>query len=130
MYEARCQACGYEYDYIASIDERLNVPRCEICGGTGTKVILTAPTGVVQSTFTPFRSHVDGTMISNHRDLQNHNKRNGVVNLNDGFSEEKILAGDFGQQKELESLKDKAKDVQEAVHAVQSGYKPEVQTDE
>jgi hypothetical protein len=35
---------------------------------------------IIRDNFESFRSIVDGSLISNHRDLENHNKRNNVVN--------------------------------------------------
>lgn len=130
IYEAKCEGCGMEFDYSSNIANYKIVPPCRACGAPAVRQIRTAPTGMVTGKFEPFRSTVDGTLISTQRDLKEHNLRNGVVNLNDGYSEEKLVSGDFGQRKPTESIKDKANDVIEAIHAVKAGYKPEVQENE
>jgi hypothetical protein len=130
MYEAECEGCGLPFDYVASVKDYQIVPPCPACAAPARKVVRTAPMGVVTGKFEPFRSTVDGSLIQNQHDLKEHNRRNGVVNLNDGYSEEKLISGDFGQKKPTETIKDKAQDVIEAIHAVKAGYKPEVQKDE
>lgn len=102
-------------------------PRCFSCGSGTEKVIVTPPTGFVTGKFEAFVSMVDGTLVRNQKELEEHNKRNGVVNLQDGYSEEKVLNAEFGQQGiEGPDKKDIAKDVQEAINMVSSGYKPTI----
>jgi len=127
IYEGECLECGHEFDYTASAAECRNVPKCPQCWGEAKKVIRTAPTGLVTGKFDAFRSPVDGTLIKSKRDLENHNRRNGVVNLNDGYSEEKIRSGQIGEKPQQESKAEKAADVQAAIHAVKNGYKPKVE---
>ena len=127
IYEAECLKCGHQFDYTSSAADCLNVPPCPQCWGEAKKVIRTAPSGLVTGKFDAFRSPVDGTLIKSKRDLENHNRRNGVVNLNDGWSEEKIRSGQIGEKPQQESKAEKVADVQAAIHAVKNGYKPEVQ---
>ena len=127
IYEAECEVCGHGFDYVAAVEDRNNVPLCQMCQGKARKVIRTAPRGHVTGKFEPFVSSVDGTLISNDRQLKEHNRRNGVVNLNDGYSEEKVISGQIGTKPQQESKAEKAKDIIEAIKAVESGYKPKVE---
>lgn len=126
IYEAECGA-GHPFEYSASVQDYKVVPPCPMCGAVARKVIRTAARGVVLGKFDAFTSPVDGTLISSARDLKEHNRRNGVVNLNDGYSEEKIKSGQIGEKPQQESKAEKAKDVMEAIHAVKNGYKPKVE---
>ena len=127
IYEAECLECSHQFDYTSSAAECRNVPKCPQCWGEAKKVIRTAPSGLVTGKFDAFRSPVDGTLIKSKRDLENHNRRNGVVNLNDGYSEEKIRSGQTVEKPQQESKAEKVADVQAAIHAVQNGYKPKVE---
>ncbi len=127
IYEAECLECGHEFEYYSSAANCMNVPECHQCWGVSKKVIRTAPTGVVTGKFEAFRSMVDGSLIRNKRELAEHNRRNGVVNLNDGWSEEKIKSGQIGEKPRQESKAEKAQDVIAAIHAVKNGYKPRVE---
>ncbi len=88
--------------------------------------MLTAPMGMVKGKFDPFISPVDHSVISTERDLSEHNKRNGVVNIQEGYSEEKVLRGDFGQKRPDNNVKEVADDVQQAIQDVTHGYKPTI----
>lgn len=124
VYEGRCRACETKVDYIRSVDQRKDTPPCPACGGVVVQAILTAPSSFVTGKFDAFVSHVDGSLIRSNRDLEEHNRRNNVVNLSDGFSEDKILSGDFGQKEEKLDPKELKADIAEAIHKVNSGYKP------
>ena len=126
IYEAECLECSHQFDYVSSAAECRNVPKCPQCWGEAKKVIRTAPTGVVTGKFDSFTSPVDGSLIRNKRELAEHNRRNGVINLNDAWSEEKIKSGQIGEKPQQESKDEKVKDVLEAIHAVENGYKPKV----
>lgn len=132
-YQAQCSECDCQHEYISSVARCLDVPDCPLCGKTSRKVILSAPLGYVTGKFEAFVSMVDGSVVRNDRELKEHNKRNNVVNLQEGFSEEKVLKGDFGQQgtKKVDK-KELVKDILEAKHKVEQGYKPtkEVHEDE
>lgn len=126
LYESRCHECGILYSYRRSVAEYMNTPRCDSCGGPTHKVIMTAPVGYVQGKFEPFKSQVDGSIITCQEDLREHNKRNNVVNLHEGYSEEKILAGDMGQKKVVPDKKEIVEDMHRAIHEVSQGYKPKI----
>ena len=76
--------------------------------------------------FDSFISPVDGSIINNARELSEHNLRNSVVNIQEGFSEEKVLKGDFGAPKPENNVAEVADDVQRAIHDVTHGYKPTI----
>lgn len=125
-YEARCTRCGHEYTFISSIKDCMNVPLCPDCGAEGKRIHKTSPMGFVKGKFEPFTSPVDGTIICNERDLRNHNARNGVVNMHEGYSEEQILSGAMKPKAPTkeEQIKDLTKDIGAAVQDLNSGYKP------
>ena len=97
------------------------------------KVILTAPRGFVKGKFEPFKSTVDGTIITSRAGLDEHNKRNNVVCIADGYDEATILSGAYGKSAPEELDKDELReDLLESLHIVNQGYKPttEVQEDD
>ena len=95
------------------------------------KVIYSAPKGFVTGKFEPFVSNVDGSLITSQRDMNEHNKRNGVVCMADGYDDETIKKGEFmkPEQKDIGDLK---ADIAEATAQVSQGYKPqtEIYTDD
>ncbi len=126
LYDARCGACDNQFEFRCPIDKRDDVPPCPLCGALAARIMLAAPQGFVKGKFDAFVSPVDMSVISTQRDLQEHNKRNGVVNIQEGYCEEKVLKGDFGRVKEENNVKEVASDVQEAIHDVTHGYKPTI----
>lgn len=123
-YQAECLACGNQFEYASSIHRCLDVPHCPLCQKTARKVILSAPLGFVTGKFDAFVSPVDGSVIRNQRELQNHNERNGVVNIQDGYSEDKVLKGDFSVKEEKLDPNERKRDIAEAIHDLEHGYKP------
>lgn len=123
-YDAQCNNCDTQFEYSCKIDNREDVPECPLCSHTARRIILQAPQGFIKGKFDAFVSPVDGSLINSARELAEHNKRNSVVNIQEGYSEEKVLKGDFGQKKEENNVVEVAKDVQEAIHDVTHGYKP------
>lgn len=131
VYEAQCTGCEAQFEYVSKVSECLQVPRCGLCNAPARKVILHAAQGFVKGKFEAFKSTVDGSLISNARDLAEHNKRNRVVNLNEGYDEAKVVAGDFGQKEaKAKAVQDQKKEilaeVQESIHMVSNGHKPTV----
>lgn len=120
-YEAQCESCGQGVEYIRSIGNRNLLPTCPLCGGSTRRIIATAPQGYVTGQFKPFKSTIDGSVITTYAQLREHNRRNDVINLNDMYSEEKILSGDLVKPPAKEDPK---KDVIEALKMVKEGYKP------
>ena len=134
-YQSKCLACFRTYEYVASISECYNTPRCPICNTPTCKEIRTAPTGFVMGKFEPFVSPVDGSVIRTQKDLKAHNERNGVTNIHEGYSEEAILSGQAGQKSSIEKAieekrqqKELAEDIATSIKKVEAGYKPQLET--
>lgn len=130
-YDAICMSCVQTFEYFSSIEERNNVPACPECAGSDVrKVILAAPQGCVKGKFEPFKSTLDGTIISSNRELVEHNRRNNVQLLGDGYSNDDILNGKIGQQEQKgPDKKEIARDIYEAIKLCESGYKPVIQSE-
>lgn len=122
-YQARCRECGKEFEYVSKIKDCMSVPPCD-CGGGADKVILSAPVGYVMGRFDSFVSPVDGSVIRTSRELKEHNVRNNVVSVADGYDEKRVLAGDYKKTETLSS-KERVKDIVESVKALNQGYKPD-----
>lgn len=128
-YQAECPVCSARQEYVCRVDERDITPSCK-CGAKTERRIFSAPTGYVSGKFEAFVSTVDGTLIRNARELKEHNVRNNVVNLNEGYSEEKVKSGDFGTKPVVPDKTDIVKDIVESVKAVSAGYKPTIEVQE
>lgn len=127
-YDAICLTCEHTYEYYRPISERAMVPPCPECGGEQVrKVILSVQKGLVKGKFEPFKSQIDGTIIATERDLQEHNKRNNVRLLGEGYSNEDILAGRCVEKEKPKDKNDIAKDIVESIRRVEAGYKPNIQ---
>ena len=126
VYEARCRDCGATTDYVRSVDKRKEVPECPTCGGTMEQAILSAPESYVSGRFEPFKSSVDGSIIRNRYELEEHNRRNNVVSVADGYTDEQVKKGEMGKPAPKPDAKDIKKDIAESIQMVNSGYKPEI----
>jgi hypothetical protein len=115
-YERKCSLEEYEHD------PTFRCPNCE----TFLPQMLTAAHVMVKD-MRPFRSPVDGSIITNQRELAEHNRRNNVVNLHDGYDEKAIMDfpnRDWHTTPVKERLQDLAGDMDKAVEKLQDGYKP------
>jgi len=123
-YDAQCGKCLQIHEYVSTVAKCLDTPEC--CGQKTHKVILNAPRGYVLGKFDAFKSPVDGSIITGRRALEEHNRRNGVVSLADGYSDDKIRSGDFGKPSQAPKLdkKELVNDVAQAISMVRDGYKP------
>ncbi len=124
-YSAQCSSCGDLKDYIQPISRHDVTPEC--CGAGMRKVITQAPLSYMKGKFEAFRSTVDGSLITGDRSLREHNKRNNVVSLSDGYSDEKIRKGSFSRPKEPSAeqrAREVAQDLAESISMVANGYKP------
>ena len=130
-YDAVCMKCFMTFEYYRTMNRCKEVPECPGCGSKDVrKIILTAPTGFVKGKFEAFKSGLDGTVISTERQLQEHNKRNNVCLLGDGYANEEILAGKCGQQGPTPvDKKDIAKDIVESIQRLEAGYKPTLENE-
>lgn len=130
IYEAECKNCQSQFEYVSSVANCMDVPRCGLCNSESRKVILSPAKGYVTGKFEAFKSTIDGTLISTNRDLQEHNRRNNVVNLNEVYTDEEIKAGKPAEKKKVDNKKEILNDIQEAVHQVKNGYKPTIGTED
>lgn len=122
LYESKCESCGKYHDYFKSVQEYRDTPMC--CDQKTIKVIRTAPVGYVKGRFDAFRSHVDGSIIANARDLKAHNERNGVVSMSEGYSTEELANI---KPKEMTYTPNMNSDVGEAIQMLNQGYKPKME---
>lgn len=103
--------------------------KCPICG-RDLKQWVTAPrimTGAKE--FQAFKSPVDGSIITSEASLREHNKRNNVVNIHDGYSEKTVMEmtkRDYQKPLDEERRKDLGTDMAQAVQKLQEGYKPQI----
>lgn len=130
IYQAQCTNCDAQFDYRATVSACMDVPPCGLCNAPARKVILQAPVGYVTGKFEPFKSIVDGSIITTQNDLTEHNKRNNVVNIQDGYSEKQVLDGSFAKKEVKNEKQDIARDMLESVHDLNQGYKPTVGADD
>lgn len=120
-YEAQCRLCGYFTEYRRHVKDCLDTPDCPQCEYKMEKIIKTAPRGFVKNRWSEYRSPVDGSLIRNQHDLEEHNKRNNVVPMAEGYTTEQLMKmrGDPPPRDGVQ-----AADVAEAYRAVKEGYKP------
>jgi putative FmdB family regulatory protein len=130
LYEAYCPECRGVLEYRAAIADALITPDCPACGGRTRKGIFTPPKGFVKGKFDAFVSPVDGSVIGSQRAMDEHNKRNNVVNLADGYDDATIKSGNFNRQEHKLDKKELVADIQQAIHEVQNGYKPIIGEDD
>ena len=121
--QKRCIFC----QKVSYVDE--SETDCPQCGNTNklTPFVHVAQ-GFVRGKFEPFKSTVDGTIIDSHAKMQEHNKRNDVICVADGYSNEAVLSGNFTKPKEEKlCARDLANDIGESIMKLNNGYRPEVQ---
>jgi len=127
VYEAQCPECQVRAEYLRGVAECLDTPDCPECGVKMAKKVFSVPHGFMRGKFEPFKSTVDGTIIANHKDMLEHNKRNNVVCMADGYTDEQVKAGTFKKEPvKVDTKKEVASDLMEAAIQVRDGYKPEV----
>jgi predicted nucleic acid-binding Zn ribbon protein len=131
IYAYFCEHCNRGLERICSLasyvaDEGYLCPHC----GAQTKQIICAPIVLGKSgEFQAFKSVVDGSLISSRRDLAEHNKRNNVVNLHDGYDEaavQKMTKKDYQKPLDEERAKDLNKDIEKAIAQCTDGYMPQL----
>lgn len=134
IYEYLCDSCDRKWDRVCRLSEYEANPDslCPTCGNLGMQVITAPALFTGTKVFEAFVSPVDGTVISNKRELQEHNKRNGVVNLHDGYDEkgvQSLVNKDYQAEFDKGNDKDVRKDAEKAVAKLNDGYKPHVEKD-
>lgn len=101
--------------------------RCPTCGDQLTQKISAPRVLLHTAQFEAFRSPVDGSIIASHSDLREHNKRNHVVNVHDGYDEagvQNLTKIDYQKPLDEERRKDLDNDLRTAVQMLDNGYKP------
>ena len=126
-YDAQCAICESHEEYVRPISECGDTPIC--CGTPMKKVILHAPRAHMRGKFEAFKSNVDGTIINGSRDLEEHNRRNNVVCMADGYSDADIRAGNLGNKGTPVAMckNELRQDIAEAHMMVRDGYKPNLE---
>jgi hypothetical protein len=125
-YEAQCRLCGFFTEYRRHVKDCMDTPECPRCEYKMEKVIHTAPRGYVKGKWDPFKSIVDGSAIRTERELAEHNKRNNVASMAEGYTTEQLM-----RLQGTPPPRDPVKpgDVIEAYRAIQGGYKPQLETE-
>lgn len=126
-YMSECRHCGLLYGEHRKIKDYQNTPNCSSCGERTTTVILAAPPSFIKGKFDPFISPVDRSLVRSQRELNEHNKRNGVQNLHDGYSEKELaeLATKPRATPKIDK-KEVSADIIDAIREVEHGYKPTI----
>lgn len=127
VYEGCCGNTSHERR--CRLREYLDTPefKCPKCG-RGLKQWVTTSALVGTSNFSPFKSPVDGSIVASKRDLAEHNRRNKVVNVHDGYDDKAVMSminKDFQKPLDEERKKDLQKDMETSVQKLYDGYKPE-----
>lgn len=129
IYPYKCPACNTRATRTCRLAEYEAYPtfRCE-CGAQMERII-TAPRLLANTKpFEAFKSPVDGTIITCERELREHNKRNNVVNIHEGYDEAAVnnfVNKDFNAELDKERQADLKDDMKEAVVKLEQGYKPQ-----
>lgn len=123
VYEGCCgkasleRVCSYGA-YCA--DPSFLCPQC----GRQLQQVLTCPRLISTKAFEPFKSPVDGSIIATQHDLAEHNKRNNVVNLHDGYDEAGVQSMTKRDWTPPSDIKDLKKDMETSIQKLEDGYKP------
>lgn len=133
LYEGCCSSAGHVRtcrlaDYEA--DPTYKCPECD----RQLKQVITAPRYLNRtSEFQSFKSPVDGSIVTSETSLREHNARNGVVNIHEGYDDKAVkdfVNKDFQKPLDRERSKDLRRDAEIALNRVSDGYKPQVAQEE
>lgn len=130
IYPYHCDRCGTKLDRICSLREYEMQPvlLCTYCQEPMTRT-LTAPRTLLHTKpFESFKSPVDGSIINSRRELAEHNKRNNVQNVHDGYDEKAVqnfTKTDWQKPLDDERRKDLKEDMLKAINKCEEGYKPQ-----
>jgi len=87
VYDYRCPQCGSEYRNVARLyDDRAEGPFC--CGEPTGLVWLDSPRFFGSAQFDPFRSPVDGRLITSERAFREDLRRNNCVEYDPGIRQD------------------------------------------
>ena len=131
IYGYRCDRCRVDYERVCSLADYEDDPEyvCPRCFGSTHQVLFKVLAVVGGGPFQAFRSPVDGSVIQSRRQLAEHNKRNNVVNIHDGYSEKAVMAmtqKDYQAPLDKERAKDLHTDIEKAIAQCNDGYTPHV----
>lgn len=123
----RC--CGNRMFVTRAKTETGSYPVCGTCGARLEARRVTMARNTRVSRFEPFVSPVDGSVITSRRELADHNARNNVVNVHEGYTEEqyknKVNEDLYGAvNKEIQ--KDVDNDIKQSINMLNNGHVPEV----
>lgn len=125
VYTSKCEDCGNIVEQARPVSLYKEYPRCPACHGATVCAILIPPQGFIKGKFDAFRSTVDGTVISTESELREHNKRNNVKSMSEGFTTEALMEMTTKPRETPKVDKAEVKaDIVEAIREVESGYKP------
>lgn len=102
-------------------------PKCSACGARLVATKVRRAKHSRSSHFEPFVSPVDGSVITTKRELNDHNQRNQVVNVHEGYDEATyfdMVNRDHFAPLEKERKKDLDKDIEQCVNMLSNGYVP------
>ncbi len=85
MYETRCDCCGKKEQIFRKIDDRDNLPRCEMCNGTIARIIV-AP--YIRPDITPYQSPNGDYMVNSRAQRKEDLKRCGAIEWEPGIDKE------------------------------------------
>jgi putative FmdB family regulatory protein len=78
LYAYRCPSCGHQQDDVRSVEERHNGPNCAKCG-TKTEKLILPPQSMPD--IQPYRSVIDGSLISSRSKHREHLKAHGCIEV-------------------------------------------------
>lgn len=108
IYEVACNVCGEHQDIFRKIADYNNLPDC--CGERTHKVLTAA---YVPQEFQPYKSMIDGRMITDRGEHRRHLKANGCVEVgNENPAPKPDL---FKQKRDREALR---KNIAERVNSL------------
>lgn len=121
------QCCGKPRFVKIVRTERGAYPECSACGARLVAAKVRKAKMERTSNFEPFVSPVDGSIITTKRELADHNSRNNVVNVHEGYSEDAykdmVNKNHFAEIDKERSI-DLVKDIEEGVNMLNNGYVP------
>lgn len=98
LYEVKCEKCGKIDDIFRKIADYDNLPLC--CGEKVKRVISAV---YVPQEFQPYKSMIDGRMITDRGEHRRHLKNNGCVEVGNESMEQKT--DHFKAKRERENLR-------------------------
>lgn len=101
--------------------------QCPDCGAKLKQWVTSCHIGGGTKPFEAFKSPVDGSVITSKAALAEHNRRNNVVNIHDGYSEKEILGvtkKDIYKEINKDNDKQVKQDVAKSVNMLNNGYVP------